>query len=104
MITSVPRREEPSLRAWRMSRPPIGAKLTIAMGKPTQPAPSAAASQGVELVVHFMHDSQPPTGWVRDPHGTQRPFNGWLGLMGVLEDQCAPTPSTAPPNTIRRAR
>ena len=92
MIASVARREVPNLRTWRMSRPPIGAKLTIAMGKPTQPAPSAAAaSQGVELVVHFTHDTQPPTGWVRDPHGTQRPFNGWLGLMSVLEDQCAPT-------------
>ena len=72
-----------------MSRPSIVAKLTLVMRAP---------AQAVELIVSFAPDSDPPAGTVRDRTGREPQFNGWLGLLRLLEDalptrgmQLAPT-------------
>jgi quercetin dioxygenase-like cupin family protein len=59
-----------------MSRPSIGGKLTVEMRAPAQP---------VELLVRFDPDSDPPGGSVRDHTGAEQEFNGWLGLLRLLE-------------------
>jgi hypothetical protein len=59
-----------------MSRPSIGGKLTVEMRAPAQP---------VELLVRFDPGSDPPGGSVRDHTGAEQEFNGWLGLLRLLE-------------------
>jgi quercetin dioxygenase-like cupin family protein len=62
-----------------MSRPSIGGKLTVEMRAPAQP---------IQLLVSFDHDSNPPGGRVRDHAGREHDFNGWLGLLQLLEIHC----------------
>ena len=59
-----------------MSRPSIGGKLTTEMRAPAQPD---------QLLVSFNPDSDPPGGTVRDHTGAEQQFNGWLGLLRLLE-------------------
>ena len=59
-----------------MSRASIGDKLTDEMRAPAKP---------VELLVSFDPDSDPPGGSVRDHTGREQEFNGWLGLLRLLE-------------------
>jgi hypothetical protein len=65
-----------------MSRRPTDAKLTPTM---------STAAHPTELLVRFEPDSDPPTGSVRDPHGAEHPFTGWLVLLQLLEHH-RPTP------------
>ncbi len=59
-----------------MSRASIGGKLAAEMRAPAQP---------VQLLVSFDPDSDPPGGSVRDYTGREQEFNGWLGLLRLLE-------------------
>ena len=59
-----------------MSRGSSGGKLTTEMRAPAQP---------VQLLVSFDPDSDPPRGSVRDHAGREQEFNGWLGLLRLLE-------------------
>lgn len=59
-----------------MSRSSIGGKLTTEM---------RAAAQPDQLLVSFNPDSDPPSGSVRDHRGSEQEFNGWLGLLRLLE-------------------
>ena len=59
-----------------MSRSSIGGKLTTEMTAPAQP---------VQLLVSFDPNSDPPCGSVRDHTGHEQEFNGWLGLLRLLE-------------------
>lgn len=52
------------------------AKLTSTMRSGTHPT---------ELLVRFEPASDPPTGCVRDPHGAEHRFTGWLELLHLLE-------------------
>jgi hypothetical protein len=75
-----------------MSRLPMAAKLKVVMRTPAPP---------VELLVSFHPDSDPPAGTVRDRAGREQQFNGWLGLLRLLETHCQnPARSVAP--TTRR--
>jgi quercetin dioxygenase-like cupin family protein len=42
------------------------------------------------LAIHVTSIAGPPQGWVHGHAGTRHAFSGWLGLMGVLEDQICP--------------
>jgi quercetin dioxygenase-like cupin family protein len=59
-----------------MSHSSIGGKLTTKMRSPAQP---------VQLLVSFDPDLDPPRGSVRDHTGREQEFNGWLGLLRLLE-------------------
>lgn len=60
-----------------MSRSSIGGKLTTEMRAP----------QPVQLLVSLDPNSDPPCGSVRDHTGHEQEFNGWLGLLRLLEVQ-----------------
>jgi quercetin dioxygenase-like cupin family protein len=62
-----------------MSRSSIGGKLTVEMRAPAQPA---------QLLLSFDLDTDPPAGTVRDHTGREQEFNGWLGLLHLLEIHC----------------
>jgi len=65
-------------------------RLRLVMRTPAPP---------VQLLVSFHPDSGPPAGTVRDRSGREQRFNGWLGLLRLLETHgqipardAAPTP------------
>lgn len=62
-----------------MSRQASGDKLQRMMITPTQGT--------VQLLVRFAPRTDPPSGSVRDQNGVEQRFNGWLGLLRLLEDQ-----------------
>jgi len=73
-----------------MSQMRAAAKLTSVTSTPAQP---------VELTVSFNRASNPPAGTVRDCMGHEQPFDGWLGLLGLLETRCQDQVRTGVPTT-----
>ena len=69
-----------------MSRTPTDGKLARIM---------RSGAHSTELLVRFEPDSNPPAGSVRDPHGDEHRFTGWLVLLHLLERHC-PTPHDHP--------
>jgi len=64
----------------------------------TQPARSERVEQIVDLELRLCVEpgSASPHGRTLDRSGREQRFNGWLGLLAVLERLCAPE-ADAPP-------
>jgi hypothetical protein len=53
----------------------------------SDPSRSGGAEQFIDLELRLCVEdgSASPSGYIRDRSGSEQPFRGWLGLLGLLE-------------------